>query len=423
MKMNPPDQMALTHAVEALDFPQAASEVIPEVRNCFTHLLSELGISEVRPQRIADGLSIDLNLARKLHTVVQTSDRFASARGIPGRGGLRIIIQAARSRGVSETTIRRLESALDAYHRLLTVHAGDRASLDSMLGHLASEGTERTDLNTRRQAFRANASIFGVQARLQTDTVIVYPGTKVANSMDVMLLRGFADFQRLANGRQWVIGRSLRTSLREPSNTDCKRRPIGSDAFTNDQVPIIKEFSDVQSGSLQRYTLDSGMILDKLVDGQVGRRGIRTFFMGEVLEPFGIYNPLQRNTFRLGARCYTPCELMLFDVLVHPDSLLKVQPEYFISSEIDGSDPHFIRSDELMKLPVCESLEHRSVAGDGLLLPELAQYQTFVHACAEKEGLDLSEYFVWRVLLKYAPTPSLVFMEWIVSGTQGLQND
>ncbi|MEM9084010.1 MAG: hypothetical protein AAGB34_10480 [Planctomycetota bacterium] len=291
-----------------------------------------------------------------------------------------------------------------------------------MLGHLASEGTERTDLNTRRQAFRSNASIFGVQTRLQIDTVIVYPGTKTANSMDVMILRGFADFQRLANGRQWVIGRSLRTSLREPSNADCKRRPIGASSFDDDQVPLIKEFSNIRADSLQRHTLASGMILDKLIDGQVGRRGIKTFFTGEVLEPFGMYNPLEKNTFRLAARCYTPCELLLFDVLVHPDSLLTGRPDYFISSEIDGSDPNLIRSSELMKLPACESLEHRSVAGDGLLLPELAQYQALVHSCAEKEGLDLSEYFVWRVLMKYAPTPSLAFMEWVVPGVQGFDN-
>ncbi|MEM1166056.1 MAG: hypothetical protein AAGI30_07170 [Planctomycetota bacterium] len=376
-------------------------------------MLTAVGVTEIRPQRIADALEIDLNLARKLTGVVQTSDRFAAGRDLPGLSGMKILGRAASSMGVSDDIVGRLERATTAYHELTRVYAGDRASLDSMLGHLATSGTERNDLAVRRQSFRSNSSIFGVQTRIQTDTMIVMPSMVMGDAADVALVRGFSDFQRLANGRNWIISRSNLVT-RDPNRAfESHREALDPESRDEHKVPLLTEFCDLPLPCCRRVVLPSGAVQDVLTGAEVGLRGRTTLFTSEVVRPAFIWPDQQRHDYRVAPRCHTPAEIMLVDVLAHPETPLAAEPDFFITSEIDGSDSNYMSSDDLMRLPVCESLEQREASADALMFPDFPRYADAVLRATEFVGLDINELVMRRLVVRYPPMPSMMFLHWV----------
>ncbi|MEM1166496.1 MAG: hypothetical protein AAGI30_09435 [Planctomycetota bacterium] len=374
-------------------------------------VIRELSITDLKPQRVADVLEVDLNLARKLVAVVDDPDRFAGVRELPGRGGMRIILDSARKKGVSDSAIGRVESSLEMHQQLTRVHAGDRAVLDSMLGHLAEHGSTRADLAVRRNAFRANASTFGVQARLQILNTILLPGNETGGFPLLSAVRGFADFQRLSRGRTWIVGRSRIGSNDDLLKIGVERYPMDPDVAPDD-VPLLRSHCSPNLPALKRRTIPDGHVVDELVDGEIGKRGVCTFFTGEFMRTMGSVRRPHGYVARFSPRCYTPCELLVFDVLVHPDLPMVEPPQYYITSDIDGSNTSILRSTEMMRLPVCEAPEQRIGGRDGLLLAELPTYHEMILDVASRMDVDISDFVLWRLKLRYPPIPSEAIMEW-----------
>lgn len=282
-----------------------------------------------------------------------------------------------------------------------------------MLGTLASHGSERADLASRRAAFRAHASIVGVHCQLQVNTYIAFPGA-IPRSYDIVLMRSFVGVQRLRGDTPWPIGRSLHMD----TSTDVAvptRHPLDPEAARRYQgVPVVSTFARGTPPGFRRTRLADGTHLDELEPGAVGRPGSLSFCTGEVLTPAGVVGSQPEDRcLKLNTRCHMPAEAVVADVLLHR-SLLGEQPlpGMKLFSELGQADGSVGSPERLVALPICERVDDFGSGLDALLLPEAPTYVGLVEGACGRIGQNPAHLRTFRVRVKHPPVPCSVFLEW-----------
>ena len=397
-------------------FSDAATQVVRDIRDAVRAALGAAPGMPERAQAVADSLKIDLNLAWKLVNVIRTPDPFAAAQQLPGSGGLEIFLEAAAACGVPSDRLANCRAAFKNFEALIEIHAGDRAALDSMFGHLASRGSERADLAARRAAFKANAAIVGVQSRVQVTTYLLHPTASDAERYDVTMLRGFVGLQRLRGDIGWIIGRTRHSDDALPDVSN-QRRPLDPEAAAaHHGVPLIARSCSTPMPVFRRTLGADKMFADELVEGPVGKTAALTFFTGETILTAGNRRGLDdQSHLRIAAGCHTPVESMVVDLLVHADLTTLVDPSFSLVSELGGAQVHSTPPERFSRLPTCETLEQAGRGADELDIAEHPRYIELLTDAANTVSVNLRDFNAHRVRIKFPPIPCSAVVQWKVS--------
>ncbi len=389
-------------------FAEAAKPIIERVRTTIRAVLTASPGTPERAQQVVDSLGLDLNLAWKLVNVVQAEDIYAGAQQIPGANGMAIFLRAAAGKGVPESLLERVREAMHLYDELVRVHAGNRIAMDSMLGHHARSGGERADMAARRAAMKANAGILGVQVRAQTHTCLLKMNPEQPEMWDLMTIRGVLGLERLRRDLSWVISRGTYTDDDGAPRDQPERVPLDrAAAAANHGVPLLSGFGSPVAPTFRRRAEGDGTVVDELTEGPVGRRGATTFYTGELVRRCGHIRRREHNEITLlGARLHTPCEELLFDVLVHRDYRWSGQLHYRLISELGGASIHTTPPERLLHLPRCERVEPMGVGANALWTEASDEYPSVVQAACGGAGWRLEEFEVFRIAIKFPPIPA-----------------
>lgn len=392
-------------------FPEAAAAVIKRVRDAIRGILADTPGQPSKAQAIADAFDIDLTLAWKLTNVVQTPDPFAAAQSLPGASGVEIFVRAAQRRGISETRASELREALRGFEGLIEVHAGDRASMDSMLGHLARRGTERSDLLSRRSAFKANAAILGVRCRAQTVTYVCSPSGAGAGS--VALISGLIELDRLRPEMAWLVGRSRYLDNARPGQDPGRIALDPTEAARHDGVPMLPVGRRGTLPRFRRSRWPDGVYADHLLPGAVGKTASVTFYRGESMPWTPVFDePGGTSVLRLALSCHTPCELGVLDVLLHRAYEPVGEASVLLASELGGVSIQSTPEDELVKLPLLAEAESLDAGLDSLELPEDTGYGNVLRWSFDRLGVRPEDMRAMRLRVKYPPIPCSAILEW-----------
>jgi hypothetical protein len=201
MSRSHPVQVAVTDSVE-----DSAAAVMDELRASLTELMTSLSDSISRAVDLERSLRLDKKLAWQVFRLAR-SRGLSEVGNVPARPSIRRLLQAARRRNVSKRIVDRVDAAFVRFDELAIEHGGDREGLFSILGGRAGTGAEQFDLKVRKAAFRANAHIWGSQARMQVRTLIhqIAPGRKYRE--DDILISADIDLQRLRQSDPLVMVR------------------------------------------------------------------------------------------------------------------------------------------------------------------------------------------------------------------------
>lgn len=453
-------QKAKKLVAEPAPFAQEAHTTMLRIRATLGQVIESCGVAAHGVQRAHRRLGIDKKLAWRLAKVLQSEDPYAAARHMPGMIAMRTLFQHAERHGTPEQLIRDCRAAMGAFDRLVGEHAGSRKAFELMLAAHATSGVEETDVIHRREATVALSYTCGVIARAQVRTHLVRPSRDTPGTLDIGVIAGFAGLQWVRPNVAWPIhhrpGRAHPGPYRAPSiwfETDDRPRPPNPDgapvpvdgagpvrgepldpSVESGDVPLLARFcSDLPS--MRRVAIEQGVVVDELVQQNVGTSSAVTCLTGELFRdvapegepapdpartpgpakapgPAGSQAPTHRAVHV--ARARTPCELLLFDLLLHRDLLTDTPPELHIFADLElGSDAlpvHQRTRHRMMAWHDVEHVAHEHVAQGvkGAYTPYLPQYVDVLGWCLQRLAWVPSQFELFRTVVPHPVVPSTV---------------
>jgi hypothetical protein len=402
-----------TGTIETRSLEEDAKRVLLNTRKAFAAIVEAVPGLVPRAQEVSEALAIPRKLGWQITRVVCETDPLLVGRYLPARGGMNTFLNGARRRNVPAPLIESAAAAVKEYERLIDTHADDRASLEMMLSACASRADEQTNDAWRKAAFMGNSYIWGVRAKAQLKTHFLFPGAE-RGRMDIASLRGFVGLRRMRPNVPWVVARARCTDddgeVRRPFASEPLDKPqAGKDA--GDAVPLLREFCSRPLPRFRRTIRQYGFVEDELVEGPVGNTAAITCITGEVSRAVASYYRSEHN--RCGAvvaRMRTPCEVLVFDQLVHEDLFGRISPELIVYSQLSGGPSIPFAEMERDRLPMCAPVEY---LGKGPLVaytPHVPRYTEMVQYVFDRLELNGERFEVYRVVLPYPPIPTSVVM-------------
>lgn len=395
-------------------FEDHASQVIGRLRRAVSAVVESVPSKPERAVDLASAFGIDMKLAWRIGRVVGGEDLFDAARYVPGAGGFKIFLRAARRLDVSKGVLAAAEAAFGSFSELVHTHAGSRRAFDMMLAAHAHKDRGRADLEHRKQMFEGCSYVWGVQTRVQLRLDVIAPSSN-PRMFDYATLRGFIDLRRLRPDVPWRISRGYSVDDAGDTRVNFERESLarpGSVAPAPDGLPLISEFCSKPLPECRRVETRGGVYEYELVEGSVGNTGILTCVMGELIRQA---EPRYRDeNFHLISQMLvvrTPIELAVFDVFIHREIFGRsIEPELETFSDL-FADRFAPRYRECDRLPVEERVEYLGLGPKTIATPEVPRYNEMARFLFERCGWDPAQFDVYRVHMKFPPLPATVIIK------------
>lgn len=312
------------------------------------------------PAAVAATLGVNKDLSSKFLIALAKSDPIALVHFCPGPEALQKLAARARVRGVGEPTVTAFERAIASLEATLD-RLGGKSALDALVSAWVPEARERIEQGTRQTAWRSLAAIKGNTARITVGAAFLHPSVQTPGRIDVLIISGHAGYRRLRPGAplRFVIEHSAGA---EPSVLTIDGQPIDADTGS----PLLRDFCSTpppefrisQRGRALEYeVLGERIGLDAAVDAYFGQYSVGAM-SDRASEP-------GRRT-GTGVGIATPCQTLIFDVLVHTSLWPDDDPELLVyDTALRGVPNPNDRSRDRDRLKTAERFESlgRGLAG------------------------------------------------------------
>lgn len=364
--------------------------------------------AEVRMRRAADlerWLEIKTKLAWQVWNVVHAENPLAAWQHLPGPAGIEIVLRAAASRGVPAKSLASVRAAFAALDQITQEHADSRESLATMLSHTGGDAAERVDEEFRELAYRGASAIWGVQARVQVTISIMHPG-RSEDRVDVVSLRGLVDLRRLRPNIPWVVSR-IGTTIPKKDHGDRYAEPLAG--VKPGLPPLLAEFCSAPKGAFRLLPVSETRADIELLPGPIGKTGAVTVFAGEVYRNLDRYRCQRQPLGQIAPVVFTPTELYLHDVFVHPgaEPLLPFRVKTYGDPRGEG----FENLVERNRIPVAAQLRDCGTGPSAAHLATVPRYVELIESIHNRLGWDVANARLHRLLIRYPVVPSVVLLE------------
>jgi len=404
----------------SVPFSDDCKQVLQRLRGALSDVVSGLGMDPTRPQELARSLGLHRTLAWKICRIINATDVFATVPQVPGRSGLEIVARAMRKAGAREEEVSRIRSASEDFDRLVTLHAGDRGTLQVFAGALAPGAPQREAmLQARRLAFRGISAIWGVQARVLLSTNILAPNAADPSRVDVAQVYGWVEFRGLRSDVTWPLFRRAWWGEGRPARA-VDGEPLLPTRLSSD-VPLLDEFCSPDMPPLDVVHSEKETTY-WLPARKVGRTGGLTCIYASVIRNAGSQHAVGRDRrCTLHSNLVTPVELLHSDLLVHESMTWAHAPRADVYSLLEQRASTEPGSGGLMRLPIHEQVHELGLGLPTMAAPHLPRYRDLLESVFGALGWDASQFRGFRTLIPFPPVPSrmTVSMELLPEVTPG----
>lgn len=400
---------ASTLSEETDPFLAEAVATLLALRRATSAVLGECGGLD-RAADLATRLGVDRSLAWKVWRVGRDTAGYPSPAHIPGSQGYEHFLRAATATGVSEETINAARLAFAAFLRLTASHAGDRASVDLMLGRLTEEGRTRLEVSFRRDGFRANAYLLGVQAAAlyQLDALV---DAGPAFQPEVWRVRGHFGLRRTGSNGAWLIARSTLVDTEGPTNL-LKRDPLMAPQSHHDEVDrspiLLPDFCSSPEPMVIRRVIPPATVEDELRLGHVGQLGEVDVVTGERVHSMP---PSQSARNAVTMNVLTPGKRLCYDVMVQRDLLDGARLADWLSLRVHSTvqtDLPYLRGDDFATIPVLEQFEDLGPASKAPEASEIPRQGAMLRWLLSRLPGGPDAYVLARLRMRFPPVPSVI---------------
>ena len=397
---------------DAPPFDQHVKQVFQDVRVSFADLMLAVGTDPARPQDTARQLGIHKNLAWKVSRIVREIDPATALSVMPGREGLNIFLRATEKSGAKESNVTAARKALAEFDRMISIHSGDRDTLELMLSGLSAEADAQRSEAHRKLAYRGNSAIWGVQARIQLCVNIITPSDD-PEWADLAWLSGLVDFCRLRSDVRWPIAAARKADDAGEEVSLGEIQPIDSELDYAESPPLLKDFCSSPLPEIRVATANDGLLRYELLEGPIGNTAAATCMVGIVGKRFVRRHRVEGDTIgEHNARLNTPAELLVHELYVHEELDHALQPQALLYSQLPSQPSYPLGGRDNGRLPLADQVQSLGFGPPDPFLAELHDYSRKLHGVFDRLGWDINRFHGFRLKVKYPPMPALAVMRY-----------
>jgi hypothetical protein len=374
------------------------------LRGALTDLIQSVGGDPLRPQEFARRFGVDKSLAWKVSRVIRAADPEEALPLMPGEAAFDILLKAMQKAGAPGAKLDRARGGVRTFTDAVERHVGDRPTLEIVLDAMPSSAKDRLALS-RKLAFRGNSGIWGVQARVRVNTMLLCPNPEEPSMVDAVLVGGWVDFRRMRADARWTLFRVR--SFRGDETVD---GDMGLDPDEPRDGPmLLRRFCSDNMPGVHAVPLgEPGGMAYELGPGPVGNSGMFSCFFGSVSHRLGsrfASHPQERAEFM--ATVSAPAEVLLFDLIAHQSLELARNPHFEVYGQLTVLPSVLNERDRLPIVPETQDL--------GRCPPELATplvdgYADLIEHAFRRTNWDANQFIGTRFTLDYPPFPSTVLV-------------
>lgn len=394
--------------IDAPQFEAHANVAFARVRSAFVDLLTSVNADPTKPQEVARQFRLNKNLTWKISKIIREADPGSVAPYVPGKAGLNIFLDSLKKAGAPTERILEVREALDDFEKMQNIHAGNRETLEMMLGNMATGADAQQQLEAQRKlSFRGNSAIWGIRARIQLCANFIAP-SKNAESVDLGWISGLVDFRRLRRDATWAVSSTRKV------NDKGELLPLGNIESIDPRFDPEKSaplMGDYCSQPMPELTLDvgaDGLMRYRLVEGPIGNTAATTCIMGILGRGFvRRYRTADDTLGEHITRLYTPAESLIHDLFVHRDLAYALAPTIHLYSQLPIDMPYPTEDRASGTLPLWERIQFLGAEPPVVVTPEFPKYRAMIQSVFDRAGWDAGDFHGFRFTMKYPPLPAV----------------
>jgi hypothetical protein len=395
---------------------QELSEAVLSIQAAILALNQSVGLDALRPQEVSRAVKLNKNLTWKCARVLLADDAFDAIPMLPGPEGIEIYLRGFAAAGAPPDRLESARLALERFDAVAERHFGGRPELDAALDGL------RRDANleqSRRAAFRANSTIFGVQAAARITVQIVEPPCRATQGprlgefvSNISMIVGLAGIRRLRP----IPGLPVFRAALSQSDAPLPIRPLmdaGRDARDGAEGAgfLLQEFSSFPNANL-RTTKKDGRVHVELLDGPIGRLGEASMFFGTVLEQsFSLHRSESDTAAELITVVSIPAERFVNDIYIHKDvpgvQALEASWHSILAGPLSADE----EQRENTRLPIQTRLLSVDAA-DAPAMKDIPAFDALRDSAFAARGLRREDFRLFRIALEHPAAPSALLVRW-----------
>ena len=377
------------------------------MRAALSEALGAIGADPTRSQHISRLLKLDKSLAWKISKIVTDDDPFAAIPRLPGRAGVRILLESLEQAKIPPAALSELRDAMADFDKMVETHAGTRETLQMMLGNQHSESRRERDESHRKLAFQGNSAIWGAQARVQLSSHFIAPSATMPDRLDIAIISGLIDFRRLRHDVPWAVATARLL------NDMGELLPLGEltpmdESVAPGGVPMMREFCSPSLPPLNVVRTHSGRSRFEIGQGPVGNSAAATCMTGWINR--ACVSPYASPDNRYGENhvtISTPTEVLFHDLFVHESLAFALHPALSVYSLLPGGPTYPADGHDKGLLSVETDILNLGLGPPDLTTHELPRYRQMVEFAAGRIGYPLNQFYGFRYKLRFPPIPAL----------------
>ena len=397
---------------QPLPFEVEVLDVLRTVSRAFAGLLAALPGKIGGPRELQRALAIDYVLAWRTYRVATATDPRAAGADVPRAAPMNRLLAAAAGKRVDPAVLARVRRAGAAFEDLVSRHAGEgpkrgprarsgtggRAFFDALVGGVHEDAARPLSLVHRRDAYKANSFIWGLQCHTTAFLTISHRGA-AEQMIDVDVILGFVGLSALRKNVPMRLLYNLGAC--DAGDRELASKPM----MPSGQASILSAFSSDPLPRIQSTTGALGGAETNICFDEVGRAGAIDLFTAGFTRDRYASNP--QPWYGAVKGCSVPCELMIVDMLVpqgwtSPDSVRALTHGTVALYEGVGQ-----RLAEF-EMPVKEEALHLGTDIAALETPEVPRYCDLVRGRVKAHGWSSTVFDIYRVRVLFPIMHSFV---------------
>jgi hypothetical protein len=386
-------------------FEADATIALGRLRSRLGDVIARLPTEISRAADLHHALRIDRNLSWRVFKVATSTDPLATGLVVPGPGHLNTFFRAAAKRGVPVALIDAASRAAADVEEVISKHAGDRATFDSMISSLVTGGrTEQVDLQHRRLAFRGQRHICGVHARTQLSCRAVQPAED-PSLVDIAKVEGYLKLRQIRAGAPLAVFHDLMVDD-DGTVLQLAREPLDPSGMGEHGVALLRRFCSRPLPTFEAVKAEGGFIHGRLRSTGLGNVPAIDCLAGNVTRGAPRFRSRHDTHGHSLARTRLPTEVLIHDMLVRTGTFAPTQPTAATACEQMGTAPPDLasRSPDWPTFPA--TVQHLGRGLSVVRTPDVPGYIEMLEYVFDRLGWQSEEFDVYRCRIEYPVLPS-----------------
>lgn len=380
-------------------------------RSAIIELLAAIGADSGKPQDLSRQFKLNKNLTWKISKIAAATDLYAIVPHIPGSIAMEIFLRAMQDAAAPRDLVETARRAAKDFEQVVTVHTGDRATLEIMVNGLlpAAMKSDRDEQN-RKLGFQGNSAAWGVRAHVQLTLNLLAPNADDPDKADLVQVGGLDGFRRLRRDARWLLFRRERWADDDPRPEKDEARSLDPNYPVEKGVPLLGEFCSKPIPAID-VVVGEGEDQFELPPGPVGNAAAFTCIYGQIAHRVGgTYAEHEGEYAEIGCNMTTPVEVVLFDLLVHRELDWAMNPELVMYSRMDGGALHRSEWRSRNLLQVEETVHDLGWGVGGLATPIYTSHTKLVRYVLDTLKWNADDFRAFRFTMSYPPIPTVALL-------------